>query len=148
MRYGGTFVEVRRIALKQKQLAGLPSFPATDKRADPRYKWFTNNFGNQCWEIDALDPNALRSCVEREIEALIEPVAWQRCEVVNAAEQGSLREYMRSWARLGQARPQNSAHSFRDFRNERLCDIAKNILFTRSMTTEEQHERSTTDNHR
>ena len=30
-----------------------------------------------------MDPNDLRDCVEREIKKLIEPVAWQRCELVN-----------------------------------------------------------------
>ena len=38
-----------------------------------------------------MDPNDLRDCVEREIKKLIEPVAWQRCEIVNKAEQESLR---------------------------------------------------------
>ena len=35
-----------------------------------------------------MDPNDLRDCVEQEIKELIEPVAWERCEVVNKAEQG------------------------------------------------------------
>ena len=54
-KYEGYHVEVRRIALTREQVAGLPSFPATDKRKDPRYKWFIENYGNRCWEIDALD---------------------------------------------------------------------------------------------
>jgi len=44
-----------------------------------------------------MDPNDLRDCVEREIKALIEPVAWQRCEIVNKAEQESLRTVLDSW---------------------------------------------------
>jgi hypothetical protein len=31
---------------------------------------------SQCWELDAMDPNDLRDCVERAIKELIEPVAW------------------------------------------------------------------------
>jgi hypothetical protein len=98
-RYGGHHVEIRRIALIEEQLTGLPSFPATDKRKDPRFKWFTANFGNRCWEIDALDPNVLRAVVEEEITALIEPNAWKRCEIVNAAEQESLRKVLTSWGK-------------------------------------------------
>lgn len=56
---------LKRIALTSKQLTGLPSFPATDKRDDPRYKW-----GTRCWE---LDPRDLRACVKKEIKKLIEP---------------------------------------------------------------------------
>jgi hypothetical protein len=44
-----------------------------------------------------MDPNDLRDCVEREIAKLIEPVAWQRCEVVNKAEQESLRTFLNGW---------------------------------------------------
>ena len=44
-----------------------------------------------------MDPNDLRACVERAIMELIEPVAWQRCEVVNRAEQESLRSILDAW---------------------------------------------------
>jgi hypothetical protein len=90
-RYDGDHVELRRIALTRRQVDGLPSFPATDKRKDPRYRWFRANYGDRCWELDAMDPNDLRDCVEREIVKLIEPIAWQSCEIVNRAEQESLK---------------------------------------------------------
>jgi ATP-dependent DNA ligase len=48
-------------------------------------------------ELDAMDPNVLRHCVEREINKLIEPVAWDRCEVVNKAEVESLRTVLENW---------------------------------------------------
>ena len=72
----------------------LPSFPATDKKKNPRYKWFRANYGDRCWELDAMDPNDLRACVEEGDQKLIEPVAWERCEVVNRAERESLRSIL------------------------------------------------------
>ena len=98
-KYNGDHVTPKRIALTTKQLTGLPSFPATDKKDDPRYKWFVENYGKHCWELDAMDPNDLRTCVKREIKKLIEPVAWQRCEVVNKAEQESLKTVIAKWGR-------------------------------------------------
>ena len=80
-----------------EQVSGLPSFPAADKQKDPRYKWFVANYGDRCWELDAMDPNDLRDCVEQAISKLIEPVAWQRCEVVNKAEQESLQTVLEQW---------------------------------------------------
>ena len=65
-KYNGDHVEIARIALTRDQTVGLSSFPASDKRTDPRYKWFIENFGDRCWEIDALDPNILRARVEEE----------------------------------------------------------------------------------
>jgi hypothetical protein len=96
-KYDGDHITLKRIALTREQLPGLTSFPATDKRKDPRYKWFTGNFGTRCWELDAMDPRDLRECVEREIRNLIEPVAWQRCEVVNRAERQSLKTILEGW---------------------------------------------------
>jgi hypothetical protein len=95
--YGGDHITIKRIALTQDQVSGLPSFPATDKRKDPRYEWFVANHGERCWELDAMDPNDLRECVEEAILDLIEPTAWQRCEVVNQAEQESLKTILTKW---------------------------------------------------
>jgi hypothetical protein len=96
-KYGGDHTRLKRIALAREHVTGLPSFPATDKREDPRYKWFVANYGNHCWELDAMDPNELRACVEGWIKKLIEPVAWARCEIINRAEQESLRTVLDSW---------------------------------------------------
>jgi hypothetical protein len=79
-KYGGDHVQVKRIALTQEQLDPLPSFPARDKRKDPRYEWFVYEHGDFCWEIDALDPNELRNCVEASIkDCILDPEAWERC---------------------------------------------------------------------
>jgi len=95
--YDGHHVTLTRIALTQEHVNGLPSFPAADKRKDPRYKWFRTNYGNHCWELDAMDPNDLRDCVESAIAELIEPEAWNRCEIVNQAEQESLKTVIKKW---------------------------------------------------
>jgi hypothetical protein len=49
------------------------------------------------WARDAMDPNDLRDCIEQAIVGLIESVAWQRCEVVNKAEQESLQTVFEQW---------------------------------------------------
>jgi hypothetical protein len=95
--YCGDHIVLTRVALRHHHVSELPSFPATDKRKDPRYKWFRANYGDRCWELDAMDPNDLRDCVEEEIKELIEPVAWERCEVVNKAEQESLKTILGKW---------------------------------------------------
>jgi hypothetical protein len=96
-KYDGDHVTLKRIALTRVHVNGLLSFPARDKKKDPRYKWFVRNFGHRCWELDAMDPNEFRACVKREIKKLIEPVAWKRCEVVKRAEQESLKTVLEKW---------------------------------------------------
>jgi hypothetical protein len=101
--YDGDHVEVRRIALTMEQVPGLPSFPASDKgpngksKGDTRYKWFVANYGDTCWELDAMDPRDLRECVEAAIKELIEQEAWNRCMVQNNAEKDALRFVMERW---------------------------------------------------
>lgn len=97
LEYGGDHVKFRRIALTRDQVRGLPSFSATTKGKDPRYKWFKRHHGTDCWELDAMDPRDLRECVEEAIVELIEPVAWARCETVNAAELESLSTILAGW---------------------------------------------------
>jgi len=97
VKYEGEHIKLRRIALTRDQVRGLPSFAASDKKKDPRFRWFRSNYGDRCWELDAMDPNDLRDCVELEIVRLIEPVAWRRCTIVNKAEEESLKSILEKW---------------------------------------------------
>jgi hypothetical protein len=65
-RYGGSIV-LQRIAIAFQDTisdddgtGALPWFSATDKHRDPRYRWFVERHGRQCWELDALNPAELR----------------------------------------------------------------------------------------
>jgi hypothetical protein len=111
--YGGDHVEVRRLALTQEQVPTLPSFSATDKKADTRYRWFVANHGDRCWELDAMDPNDLRVCVADAIRELIEPVAWERCEVVNRAQRENLEDFLQNW---------NKREGFETFRRKWVAE--------------------------
>ena len=95
-KYNGDHVQVKRIALTQAHHS-LPWFPASDKKGDTRYPWFVRNYGDRCWELDALDPNDLRALVRKAIRRKIEPIAWKRCAVVEKAERESLRHVLDSW---------------------------------------------------
>jgi hypothetical protein len=44
-----------------------------------------------------MDPNDLRSRVKDEIKNHIEPVAWERCRVVDVAERESMRSFLDKW---------------------------------------------------
>jgi hypothetical protein len=99
-KYGGDHVIIKRIALRKSDLAGLPSFPAADKKKDPR-KWFVRNYGRRCWELDAMDPNDLRDRVEEAIRKEIDWDAWNRAVLCQEAEQESLKLFLDKWSRSG-----------------------------------------------
>jgi hypothetical protein len=96
-KYGGAHITLKRVALLPEDLDNLPSFPASAKKKDSRYKWFTKYYGNECWELDAMDPNTLRDRVAESIIDEIEPVAWNRCERAQEAEVESLQALLDRW---------------------------------------------------
>ena len=99
-RYGGNHVSIERIALRASDcilLGTRPAFDVEDKVKDPRAPWFRDNYGLLCWELDAMDPNDLRSRVEFEIRLRIDHVAWERCRVVDEAERQSMSDFLGKW---------------------------------------------------
>jgi hypothetical protein len=94
-KYDG-YATIRRIALVEEDLPGLPSFPAKEK--DPRYKWFRSHYSEDAWELDALDPNVLRERVEEAIKEYIDPEMWERMDLIEEAQQKTVEEVARAMA--------------------------------------------------
>jgi len=69
------------------------------KRSDPRYGWYVDRYGKRAWEVDALDPNVLRDCVEDAIRSRINTAAWERCKAVTEGERESLEYVLTSWTK-------------------------------------------------
>jgi hypothetical protein len=102
-RYSGSYLQINiervAVTLEQARKHRLSSFPASDKRKDTRYQWFVERYGNECWELDAMDPRALRDCVEAAIQRnILDKNAWKRCELINEVEQESLRSVLDEWS--------------------------------------------------
>jgi hypothetical protein len=97
-----TFV---RLALTERDIADreLPSFQASDKRKDPRYRWFVYRYGSRCWELDALSPVVLRDRLEAAIRAEIDWPAWERSMRAEQAETESLNDVLTAWSKAAQS---------------------------------------------
>ena len=82
-RYGGDHVRSSG-SRSPARLAGLPSFPAADKRKTP-IRVVLQNSAHRCWELDAMDPNdSARARRERNHR----PDRADRMEPVRRGEQG------------------------------------------------------------
>ena len=68
-KYGGDHIRLKRIALTRPQVRGLPSFPARRQEERPALQVVRRQLWQACWELDAMDPNDLRDCVEQEIRS-------------------------------------------------------------------------------
>jgi hypothetical protein len=98
-RSGGNHISIERIALLRDDcdlLGRQPAFNVKEKKKTHARRGSGKNYGQPCWELDAMDPNDLRSRVEDEIEKHIEPEAWERCRVIDEAERESLRHVLDS----------------------------------------------------
>ena len=63
----GVDVELVRIALTMNQIEryNLPPNPA--KKTDKRWKAYASTFGNESWELDALEPNTLNQLITENV---------------------------------------------------------------------------------
>jgi hypothetical protein len=97
-RYGGV-ARMERIAVTPAQIAryDLPTFPVTDKKKDPNYRWFVREHGMTCCELDALGPVELREMVDAAIRAHVDIAAWELAGSTEAAERASLQEFFETW---------------------------------------------------
>jgi hypothetical protein len=73
------------------------SFPAATKRRDSRYGWFVRRHGAYCWELDAMNPNALRERVRDAIAAELNVETWGRYVHAEAAERESITATLATW---------------------------------------------------
>jgi hypothetical protein len=70
-------VEVIRVALNMPQVQRYNPPPNPAKFQDPRAADYIRKFGNESWELDALDPHIIDDLISREIEQYIDGVAWE-----------------------------------------------------------------------
>lgn len=90
----------KRIAILPQDHAGLPRFSAHSKYKDPRYKWYAHNYGDNCWELDAMNPNDLRERVREQIESCISLPEWERAIEVEQVEIESMQHFHKTWKGL------------------------------------------------
>jgi len=83
---------IMRVALttEQTEKYHLPPNPA--KITDPRAKWYFEEYGNQSWELDALEPSLLSSMVESEIRNLLDVAKYDKALESEKLDLEQLRE--------------------------------------------------------
>lgn len=72
LRMFGVEVDVRRIALTMDQIELFNPPPNPAKLTDSRCKSYIRRFGNKSWELDALEPQVIRSLIECEVQAFVD----------------------------------------------------------------------------
>lgn len=74
---GGYEPSIERIALTMAQIDEKSPPPNPAKTTDARFKEYRRKYGDESWELDALEPAYLADLVERHITSHIEDAPWQ-----------------------------------------------------------------------
>lgn len=69
-------IAVERIALNHDQVQHYELPPSPTKRADPRAESYIAEYGNECWELDAIEPVELQRMVSEAIQSHIDINLW------------------------------------------------------------------------
>lgn len=71
-------IEVRRLALNMDQIRRWNPPPAPAKESDSRASGYIQKHGDECWELDAVEPRELRRLVEANILDVRDEAIWAR----------------------------------------------------------------------
>lgn len=72
----GSDIEVRRVMLATDQVRKYGLAPNPTKKADSRSPSYVAQYGDECWELDAVDPTELQNLVRGFVEAEIDAEKW------------------------------------------------------------------------
>ena len=77
----GAYVEVKRVALTMDQVNEYNPPPNPAKITDTRSSKYIREFGNESWELDALEPQMLANLITNEVIALRDDAIYEEiCE--------------------------------------------------------------------
>lgn len=95
--------EVRRIALNMDQIRQYNPPPNPAKLTDSRSTDYISKYGNQSWELDALDPATIAALIETEVVAEIDMATFEQArDRVDAIKVGLQRLADRPWGDIEQ----------------------------------------------
>jgi hypothetical protein len=72
----GLDITVHRVALTIDQVKEYNLIPNPTKLTDPRSQAYVAQYGDQCWELDAIEPRELQRIVKDAIEEHIDRDVW------------------------------------------------------------------------
>jgi len=97
---GYASIEVRRIALTMEQIEELQPPPNPAKMTDSRYEQYISQYGNESWELDALEPKYISSLIEENILAERNEERWEEAIAEQEEERLQIAEVIDRWNEL------------------------------------------------
>jgi hypothetical protein len=90
--YSRAAVDVQRVALNMDQVGVFNPPPNFAKESDKRFEAYRRQYGDQCWELDALPPKELARLTREAIEEHIDWRQWAESTTAIEQSKASLRK--------------------------------------------------------
>lgn len=111
----GRDIDIRRIALNWDQIEEYSPPPNPAKDTDSRFEKYREEFGDESWELDALDPQVIDKLITDEVASLRDEIAWHdACELEKRMrdELGQCKERWKEVVGLLQTKPGEMSEFF------------------------------------
>ena len=89
--------ELKRIALNMDQVEQYSPPPNPAKATDARFENYQQEFGDESWELDALDPTVLADLVRAELKEVIDQDAWDQSKDEEDEQKEQLDKVSKQW---------------------------------------------------
>jgi hypothetical protein len=96
-KYGQRPVKVNRVALNWEQIEQYQPPPNPAKETDSRFSAYQETFGDESWELDALDPNTLLAIIQAAIDEVKDQDLYEEIEQREEEERQILHKASEHW---------------------------------------------------
>lgn len=93
-------IEVRRIALTMEQIEEQNPPPNPAKMTDSRYSGYVSIYGDESWELDALEPQFISNLIRGEIEMERDQDLWDKAIEEQEQERSQIANVIEKWEEL------------------------------------------------
>jgi hypothetical protein len=93
-------VKVKRLALNWDQVEQYSPPPNPAKISDTRATAYIAEFGEDSWELDAMEPQVLVNLVRDAINDIVDWEIWEEDEERKKADKAQLRKIRKNWAEV------------------------------------------------
>jgi hypothetical protein len=90
-------LEVRRLALNMDQVERYHPPPNPAKVTDARYAGYADLYGEECWELDALDPPTLAALIQDAIDQVRDGQLWNDAVAERDTDRATLLRLSDRW---------------------------------------------------
>lgn len=93
-------VEVQRLALNMDQVEEHQPPPNPAKETDSRFEGYAAEYGDESWELDALDPSVLDGVIREAIEGVVDAELFEAAREREHKNQARLMEVADNWGEV------------------------------------------------